>query len=260
MSGNIATFIYEAFDEAKPVRVVMRDGKPWFVVKDICAILCITNSSMAVESLDDDEKGVSLTDTLGGEQNLLMVSESGLYTLILRSRQAVSKGSPAHKFRRWVTGELLPQIRHEGRFGPADPTAEWDWQIIREKIITVRETRLTFGKKAAAVMWGRLGLPETSERQEKETKTNQGIDFVQQFLSDCTEEYGAGQVQASVMKAAFDAWALAHKYPAMTDTAFGRCMTALDAKRRDSGRLRFYLGLKLKHISHRPGDGGVLHE
>ncbi|MCW4597617.1 hypothetical protein MB831_09045, partial [Pasteurella multocida subsp. multocida] len=58
----------------------------------------------------------ALTDTLGGKQEMKIVSESGMYTLILRCRDAVKKGSVLHRFRKWVTAEVLPQIRKTGKY------------------------------------------------------------------------------------------------------------------------------------------------
>ena len=74
---------------------------------------------------NDDEKGVGSTDTLGGEQESVIISESGLYTLILRCRDAVTPGTIPYRFRKWVTSEVLPQIRKTGRYvreelSPAD--------------------------------------------------------------------------------------------------------------------------------------------
>ena len=71
---------------------------------------------MATAKLDDDEKGISSIDTLGGMQDLLVVTESGLYTLILRCRDAVTPGTTAHSFRKWVTSEVLPTIRKTGAY------------------------------------------------------------------------------------------------------------------------------------------------
>ena len=63
------------------------EGEPWFVAADVCRALELGNSSMAVSKLDEDEKGISLIDTLGGEQKLGIVNESGLYALVLSSRK-----------------------------------------------------------------------------------------------------------------------------------------------------------------------------
>ncbi|MCA8037103.1 Bro-N domain-containing protein [Burkholderia arboris] len=107
------------------VRIVMRDGEPWFVASDLCAALGITNSRDALSKLDDDEKGVGSTDTLGGHQQVGVVSEPGMYTLVFRCRDAVKPGTVPYRFRRWVTRDVLPSIRKTGRYEsaaqPSDP-------------------------------------------------------------------------------------------------------------------------------------------
>ena len=75
---------------------------------DVCRAIGIKQATRAVESLDDDEKGMSSTHTPGGFRSLLIVSEGGLYTLILRSRAATTPGTVQHRFRKWVTSEVLP--------------------------------------------------------------------------------------------------------------------------------------------------------
>ncbi|MDY2648764.1 MAG: Bro-N domain-containing protein [Pyramidobacter porci] len=90
----------------KPVRTVMKGVEPWFVAKDVCDVLGLMNSREALSSLDEDEKGVSNTDTLGGKQEIAVVSEPGLYKLIFRSRKDTAKA-----FTRWVTHEVLPALR-----------------------------------------------------------------------------------------------------------------------------------------------------
>lgn len=110
-----------SFQESHPVRVVMVDGNPWFVAKDVCDALSLVNSRKALMSLDEDEKGVTLSDTPGGEQKLNIIAESGLYTLILRCRDAVKQGTTAWRFRKWVTNEVLPAIRKNGEYGYVEP-------------------------------------------------------------------------------------------------------------------------------------------
>lgn len=87
-------------------------GNPWFVAKDVCGELGISNTRDATSTLDEDEKDVVNTDTLGGKQNLTIINESGLYSLILRSRKSEAKA-----FKKWVTSEVLPIIRTTGRYG-----------------------------------------------------------------------------------------------------------------------------------------------
>ncbi len=97
--------------ENRAVRTVLRGGEPWFVAKDVCHILEITNHRDAIAQLEEDEKGVGSSDTLGGRQELGVVNESGLYNLIFRSKKPAAK-----RFRKWVTQEVLPAIRRIGRY------------------------------------------------------------------------------------------------------------------------------------------------
>lgn len=119
MNGSITQFLFEG--EAL-VRVVSRDGEPWFVAKDVCGVLGIvwkgSDSTGPLSSMDDDEKGVQIVDTLGGAQEMIVVSESGLYALVFRSRKPA-----AHRFRKWVTGEVLPSIRKTGGYS-REPRAQ----------------------------------------------------------------------------------------------------------------------------------------
>lgn len=88
------------------IRVIIRDSVPLFVAKDVCACLGLNNSRQALAGLDDDEKGVINSDTLGGNQQVAFVNESGLYALVFKSRKEA-----ARRFRKWVTSEVLPALR-----------------------------------------------------------------------------------------------------------------------------------------------------
>ncbi|WP_244869564.1 phage antirepressor KilAC domain-containing protein [Paraburkholderia aspalathi] len=88
------------------------NGEPWFIASDVCSALDIGNTSMALMPLDDDEKGVSSIDTPGGRQDVRTVSESGLYSLVMRSRKPEAK-----QFKRWITHDVLPSIRKTGAYG-----------------------------------------------------------------------------------------------------------------------------------------------
>lgn len=112
MSNQISIFNFEN----QSIRTIAINNEPWFIAKDLCDAINISNYRDAIERLDEDEKGVALTDTLGGKQEMAVVSESGMYTLILRCRDAVKKGSIPHRFRKWVTAEVLPQIRKTGSY------------------------------------------------------------------------------------------------------------------------------------------------
>ena len=106
---NLALFNFSGSE----VRVVIDEitGEPLWVAKDVCDALGYSNSRQALAKLDDDEKGVRKIDTLGGDQEMAIVNESGLYTLILRSNKPEAK-----RFKKWVTSEVLPSIRKTGTY------------------------------------------------------------------------------------------------------------------------------------------------
>lgn len=113
MSNNICTFSFAT----QSVRVLMIDDAPWFVAADVLSVLTLDRK--ALERLDSDEKGVSSIHTPGGPQEMTIVNESGLYALILTSRKP-----EARKFKKWITSEVLPALRKQGRYtmpGVADP-------------------------------------------------------------------------------------------------------------------------------------------
>ena len=110
-----------SFQENHPIRVVLVNGEPWFVAADVCKALDIADNRAAVRKLDDDEKGGYSLPTPGGVQSVGIVNESGLYTLILRCRDAVKQGTTAWRFRKWVTNEVLPAIRKSGEYSYDEP-------------------------------------------------------------------------------------------------------------------------------------------
>lgn len=103
--------LQEFMFEGNQVRIINQDGEPWFVAKDVCAILEVGNTSDVVARLDDDEKGIDFVDTLGGKQKMTIINESGLYAVVLRSDK-----SEARRLRKWVTSEILPSIRKHGAY------------------------------------------------------------------------------------------------------------------------------------------------
>lgn len=128
--ANSQTAVFK-FESDNPIRSVIIAGEPWFVAQDVCTALRIQNVTQALEKLDDDERSMfnighehrAIFDSRVKEINI--ISESGLYTLILRCRDAVTPGTIPYRFRKWVTSEVLPQIRRTGRYvreelSPAD--------------------------------------------------------------------------------------------------------------------------------------------
>lgn len=126
--------------ETREVRTRDKNGELWFVLKDICNVLDINNYRMVASRLDDDEKEVSLADTLGGKQKITFINESGLYSVILRSDKPQAK-----PFRKWVTSEVLPSIRKKGEY-KVKQNKEYKEQMLktREENVKVRKAQLMY--------------------------------------------------------------------------------------------------------------------
>lgn len=93
------------------VRTIQKDGEPWWVLKDVCEVLGLSSPHKVFDRLDEEEKGRNQIPTHGGEQEMTVVNESGLYNVILRSDKPEAK-----PFRKWVTSEVLPSIRKNGGY------------------------------------------------------------------------------------------------------------------------------------------------
>lgn len=98
------------------IRTVEINNEPWFVGRDVATVLGYSNPRKAIgDHVDDEDKGVTKCDTLGGSQDLTVINESGLYSLILSSKLPNAKA-----FKRWVTSEVLPAIRKHGLYAIDD--------------------------------------------------------------------------------------------------------------------------------------------
>lgn len=97
--------------DSREVRTLVIDDQPWFVASDVAAALMYRDAFNMQRNLDEDEKGTQIVSTPGGDQEMLVINESGLYSAILRSRKAEAK-----RFKKWVTSEVLPAIRKHGRY------------------------------------------------------------------------------------------------------------------------------------------------
>lgn len=145
------------------VRAIDRDGTPWFSAADVCAALGVKNYRDSVAHLDEDERGVVSTDTparnqhgliAGQFEKMLVVNESGLYALVLRSRKP-----EARKFIKWVTSEVLPAIRKTGKYErPHNPAIDYDRispaqaQDLKELVHAIADSKVQgFGET-----WARL--------------------------------------------------------------------------------------------------------
>ncbi|HDF8568326.1 TPA: hypothetical protein PEO98_002483 [Enterobacter hormaechei subsp. hoffmannii] len=138
-----------SFQESHQVRVVLVGGDPWFVALDVIKALKLTNPTMALKSLDDDERAKF---NLGRQGETNIISESGLYTLILRCRDAVKQGTTAWRFRKWVTNEVLPAIRKTGGYEYVEPAPKCaaeplDWRVEHELRAIVNDIAQCFWYK-----------------------------------------------------------------------------------------------------------------
>ena len=111
--ANLQIFAFEGTDE---IRTLLINDEPYFVGKDVAQTLGYKNTRKAlIDHVDEEDKGVTNRDTLGGKQDLTIINESGLYSLILKSKLPSAK-----KFKRWVTSEVLPTIRKHGMYATED--------------------------------------------------------------------------------------------------------------------------------------------
>lgn len=195
----------QEFDNANfgSVRVILVDDAPWFVGKDVTNILGYRNSRKAIiDHVDDEDKGVTKCDTPGGAQELTIINESGLYSLILSSKMPSAKD-----FKRWVTSDVLPQIRKTGQYAPAPATLE------QRVLLIIQE------------------LHDRVEEQKKQiTMMTPGYDYASQvLLSDSTynisqiaADYGMSAIRMNQLLAGYgvqhksgDQWILNTKYANM---------------------------------------------
>ena len=146
-------------DDFGEIRTVEYDGDTWFIVKDVCRALEVANSNDAVARLDGDEKGVVLADTLGGVQNMVIINESGLYSLVLSSRKPEAK-----TFKRWITHEVLPSIRKHGMYAMDELLDNPDLAI--EALTRLKAER---GKRKELELENKVQAQQIAELQPKAT-------------------------------------------------------------------------------------------
>ncbi len=166
-----------AFDD-RLIRVVIRSGEPWFVLADVCRVLDINQPHHAAARLDDDEKatvdtrdidtGINGCKIDARVQQITIISESGLYALVMTSRKPEAK-----RFRKWVTAEVLPSLRKTGSYSmpgalppSPPPRAEISLHELRQWTNAVREARILRGSATAVALWnasplaGVIALPD----------------------------------------------------------------------------------------------------
>ena len=128
---EIKIFKHEKFGD---IRTINKDGEPWFVGKDVAEVLGYADTRKAIRMhVDDDDKGGDILSTPGGRQQITIINESGLYSLILSSKLPQAK-----EFKRWVTNEVLPQIRKTDGYIPLNDCEDTGEIMARALMIAQR--------------------------------------------------------------------------------------------------------------------------
>ena len=127
MTNQIQVFNNTEFGNIRTLEI---NGEPYFVGKDVATALGYKETAKAVrEHVDDDDKGVSVLDTPGGKQQITVINESGLYSLIFASKLPSAK-----RFKRWVTSEVLPMLRKTGKYSMTDDEPEQPPVSLKERM------------------------------------------------------------------------------------------------------------------------------
>ena len=255
--SDLTFFDYQDY----PVRVIDRDGAPWFVAADVCRILELDTPRQAVTRLDDDERDlvnlntitsrdgittnwvqwhritVTTSDGNPGNPNMTIVSESGLYTLIFSSRKEA-----AQMFRKWITAEVLPALRKYGRYAMPDPGAPhppdgdhgggYGDASLRERefwLRLIRETRLVWGEAAARAAWADSPLPDMIATPQAGAGPQN--DDIYKFFESCVVCTGqaADRITAGYLARIYRAWRVQQGLVELSANAMGRAIAACAA-------------------------------
>ncbi|HBF32663.1 MAG TPA: phage antirepressor [Rhizobium sp.] len=232
--------------ENQPVRAFERDGQEWFVAVDVCRCLGLDNNRQATSRLPDDEKcsvdlrGVTTNDGIQpGNPNATAINEPGVYRLIFESRKP-----EAERLKRFVFHEVLPKLRRTGRFAP-EPVIDWD--VAREQLAMVRETRLAHGKGAAQALWRELGLPMPwlVEADKERVQATGIMRHIHDFIEECMVKDPVAEVKSSAVYERYQKWSAVNNAPYIMKSSFGKFMVRAGLEqRRSNGTL--YLGMRLK--------------
>ena len=177
--------------ENKNVRIIGTFQDPWFTVKDICTILDLSNVTTTLKNIPEKWKGMRKISSSSGDQDMLVVNESGLYKLIMRSTKPI-----AEKFQEWVCEEVLPSIRKKGEF----VLQEYKQKLEEKQRLLDRQQGLLDEKQNVVVKQQSL-LEEKDDRIKKlqrETQVVDGTNVVYLATSDDREKEGVFTVGKAI--------------------------------------------------------------
>ena len=254
------------------IRTVTIESEPWFVAKDVCEVLDLKwQGSKSIEFLEDEEKMVGNFPTTKGNQDTLIISESGLYTLIIRSNKPQAK-----PFRKWVTAEVLPQIRRNGHYSYPDSGDFFTPTTYGTSTISIaRLEEAARGIKAAMIMARAYGLKNEQARiyanrlvkditgidtlallnaAEIETRTTTSISDYRHEIDEIVGQYIAercnldvpGRVSSTVLYTDFCDWHRKRHTGEIPDRKFfGRNMARCRPRLKSVGNV-YYTGIALR--------------
>ena len=223
----------QAFDfNERAVRCIMKDGEPWWVAKDVCEVLELSNPTMALEGLDEDER---TKFCLGRQGDANIISESGLYTLILRSNKP-----EARSFRRWVTHEVLPTLRKTGHYS-IDENLMRLIKLSRGNVSKAFMERLV--SKAAGFSEVHADLPEERRGDSKLEA------LILRFVEEECEQDPEKKVSRQDFYRAFQRWCVRERVrPLPTRSLTTRTINAASLFPVSSSRgVRFWVGVHIEH-------------
>ena len=223
----------QAFDfNERAVRCIMKDGEPWWVAKDVCEVLDIQNVTQAIERLDEDERSMFF---IGRQGEANIISESGLYTLILRSNKP-----EARSFRRWVTHEVLPTLRKTGHYS-IDENLMRLIKLSRGNVSKAFMERLV--SKAAGFSEVHADLPEERRGDSKLEA------LILRFVEEECEQDPEKKVSRQDFYRAFQRWCVRERVrPLPTRSLTTRTINAASLFPVSSSRgVRFWVGVHIEH-------------
>lgn len=240
--NELKVFTNETFGQ---VRTVVKDNEPWFVAADVCRALEIDKTQ--TRRLDDDEKGMCSIQTLGGEQETVVINEPGLYSLVIGSRKPEAK-----EFKRWITHEVIPSIRKHGMYATDELLADPDFAIrVFEELKAEREAKKALQAQNA------IQAQRISEMEPKVTYYDEVLkckdalptsiiakDYgwsakkLNQFLHEHGVQYKLQNTWLLYSKYADKGYTKSETYP--YEGSYGNIHTAINTKWTQAGRLFIY--------------------